>query len=102
VKISNLRSRRRDLFGDDLFGEPAWDILLSLLQSSLTDRVESVGSACLAAGVPQSTALRWLNLLESRGWVERRSDCEDGRRVHVRLTDKARSTLLELLSDTGG
>lgn len=99
VRISDLRSRRRDLFGSDLFADPAWDILLSLFESSLAGRGDSVSSACMAADVPQSTALRWLNVLESRGWVERRSDPQDRRRVHVRLTDKCFSALVELFGD---
>ena len=98
-RMARLRARRRELIGGDLFADPAWDILLTLLDSSLTGREESVSSACVAAAVPYSTALRWLNLLETRGWVERRPDRGDHRRILVRLTDKSRSALFRLFSE---
>ena len=94
MRIAKVRSRRRELFGENLFGEPAWDILLTLFGSEA-----SVDKVCAAAGVPHSTALRWLNLLESLGWVERGADSRDHRRSSVRLTEESRSRILRLFGD---
>lgn len=85
------RRARATLFGRsaDLFGEPAWDILLDLFIARETDRQISISSACIAAGVPGTTALRWLSVLEQRGLVERLADPGDRRRFHLRLSDEA-------------
>src|SRR5688500_844664 len=54
---------------DELFGEPAWDMLLDLFIAAHENRGVSVTSACLASSVPETTALRWLQLLENKGLV---------------------------------
>ena len=69
-----LRSRRlRDeLFGSDLFADPAWDMLLDLIAARLEHAQVSVSSLCIAASVPPTTALRWLRQLTDRGWYSAR------------------------------
>lgn len=90
-----LRSRRqRDtLFGTDLFGEPAWDILLELFVAEQTYRKLSVSSVCLASAVPPSTAIRWVERLESAGWVRRDNDPLDRRLIWVFLTPKGSTAM---------
>lgn len=79
-----LRSR---VFGDtQLFGEPAWDILLDLFVAEAEAKPLSVTSACIGAAVPTSTALRWLVILEEQGLVRRENDPSDARRVFLHLT----------------
>ncbi|PTS90435.1 hypothetical protein DBR17_01525 [Sphingomonas sp. HMWF008] len=80
------RVRTRFLDGLAEFGEPAWDILLDLYVAGAEGRKVGVSSACIAACVPTTTALRWLAHLESVGAVERETDPKDGRRNHVRLS----------------
>lgn len=86
------RARRgRDAcFGDDadLFGEPAWDILLDLYSARSAGREVTVTSACAAARVPNTTALRHIGNLEERGMIIRLADPEDRRRSILRLSDK--------------
>jgi hypothetical protein len=56
-----LRHRReRERLLPDLFADPAWDILLDLFAASIERRPVSVSSACVAAAVPPTTALRWI------------------------------------------
>ena len=88
--LSDYRARqRRDRYlPKELFGEPAWDMLLDLFVASLQDRQISVSSACLASGVPTTTALRWLGQLERGGLVERRAIPQDQRVVWVKLSAK--------------
>ena len=59
------RRARTAIFGADaeLFGEPAWDILLDAAIMEGQGRSVSVTSACLAADVPPTTALRYLSAL---------------------------------------
>ena len=92
--IYRQRRRRDELFGvPDLFGEPAWDILLDLYIAGGRSESVSVSSACVAACVPPTTALRYLARLEQLGLVERTADKTDKRRVLVTLTRPARITI---------
>lgn len=89
--IDARRTRDRH-FGDSLFGEPAWDILLALYAAELAQMRVTTSQLCLGAAVPATTALRWIGNLDEAGLLERRNDPFDGRRVFVNLTDKARET----------
>jgi DNA-binding MarR family transcriptional regulator len=85
-EIYSERQRRQDCFQSDLFGEPAWDILLDLYIAAKQSKDIQTTSACVGANVPPTTALRWLTLLETRGLVERYEDPKDQRRTFVRLS----------------
>jgi DNA-binding MarR family transcriptional regulator len=87
--VRRARSVRSDFFRSDLFGEPAWDILLDLYQSELAQRRVAVNAVCVGSGVAPTTAIRWLQTLENEGLVRRTPDPMDGRRVFVSLTDAA-------------
>lgn len=94
------RERRiRDAFlSRELFGEAAWDILLDLYASEAEGRTVRVSSACIAAAVPPSTALRYLNEMERVGLLVRSPSPGDKRGQHIRLSDSARENMRELLS----
>lgn len=94
------RRRRKQFLPAELFGEPAWDILLDLFASRLESKDISVSSACIASGVPPTTALRWLARLEILGLVERVQDAQDKRRVHVRLTSAGEDAVASWLRGT--
>lgn len=81
--ILRLRQARQSIFGPGLFGEPAWDMFLQLYASTLSGKKECVSSLCVASGVPYTTALRWIRLLERSGWVERYADPFDRRRTFM-------------------
>ena len=83
------RRERDNHFDDDLFADPAWDMLLDLYAARLEERRLSVSSLCAAAAVPPTTALRWITVLCSRGLVVRASDPVDTRRILVTMTDDA-------------
>jgi DNA-binding MarR family transcriptional regulator len=87
-----LKSRRlRDeLFAPRLFSDPAWDVLLDLFASHAEGRQVCVSDASIAANVPQTTGLRWLDNLGKHGLIVRHRDPQDGRRWFVELTPKAR------------
>ena len=89
-EMLDARRLRDRYFGQSLFGEPAWDILLELYASELAQVRITVSQLCIGAAVPATTALRWIGNLEAGGLLTRHKDKLDGRRVFVFLTDKAR------------
>jgi DNA-binding transcriptional ArsR family regulator len=94
------RRRRDALLGDDLFADPAWDILLDLFIRSLEGRRVSVSDACLGSGVPPTTALRWIRSLEGAGHVSRIPCEKDGRRVFLSLSEHSRTAIEDWISVT--
>jgi len=82
IRARRLRTR---YFAEELFADPAWDMLLDLLQAEIAQLRVPVSSLCIAAAVPATTALRWLKTLVSQGLFIRRADPHDGRRVFVEL-----------------
>lgn len=84
--IYAMRRGRQSLFPQDLFAEPAWDLLLDLFIKRVEGRQVSVTSACLAAGVPTTTGLRWIANLESAGLLDREPCTRDQRVCFVTIT----------------
>lgn len=93
--LYNSRRIRKSVFGSDadLFGEPAWDILLDAAIMESRGKQVSVTSACLAADVPSTTALRYVSALEERDFLTRESDPFDNRKKYLRLTPKGKRLL---------
>jgi DNA-binding MarR family transcriptional regulator len=94
------RRRRNQLFAADLFADPAWDILLDLFASELDARPVSISDACLASGVPPTTALRWIQNMARAGHLHRTPSETDGRRVYLILSARSRSTIADWVSVT--
>jgi DNA-binding MarR family transcriptional regulator len=84
IEIRRIRFRH---FAASAFTDPGWDILLDLMSARLAKRPVPVSSACAAAGVPATTALRWVDQLASAGLVRRLPDPSDRRRVLLELTE---------------
>lgn len=88
------RRDRRELLGEfGILSDPAWDILLELYISDATGSQIYASLIGSETGIPQSTALRWLAVLEKSGLVRRRIDVFDKRRQWVGLTPRARTIL---------
>jgi hypothetical protein len=86
--IANRQARAR-FFDPELFGDPAWDMLLDLTAAHGEGAQVSVTSLCIAAGVPTTTALRWLTQMVERGIFIRVPDAADKRRAFIALSDTA-------------
>jgi DNA-binding MarR family transcriptional regulator len=91
--LIRARRMRGRFLPEDLFADPAWDMLLGLLRAELLQHRVAVSSLCSSAAVPATTALRWLNTLIERRLCVRRADPHDGRRVFVELTPEASTSL---------
>lgn len=97
IRIIRARRLREQYFDSGLFADAAWDILLELYAARLQGKRVAVSSLCIAAGVPATTALRWISLLEQKGHVCRSGDPADGRRIYVALTDASADRMSRLL-----
>ncbi|HEX8055731.1 MAG TPA: MarR family winged helix-turn-helix transcriptional regulator [Novosphingobium sp.] len=83
-------------------GEPGWDMLLDLYLGELLGRKTSVTSACIASGVPPTTALRYVNALCDAGRIERDRDENDARRCWLKLSAPVREEIDRYLETTLG
>jgi hypothetical protein len=98
IRARRLRAR---YFPEDLFADPAWDMLLDLLQAELSHLRVPVSSLCIAAAVPPTTALRWLKTMVEERLFVRRADPHDGRRVFVELAPDASLALRRYFAEAG-
>lgn len=98
IRARRLRSR---FFPDDLFADPAWDMLLDLPQAEISQLRVPVSSLCIAASVPATTALRWLRSMVDQQMFVRRADPHDGRRVFVELAPDASRAMRNYFAELG-
>ena len=98
IRARRLRAR---YFEEEMFADPAWDMLLDLLQAEIAQLRVPVSSLCIAASVPATTALRWLKTMTQQGIFVRRADPHDGRRVFVELAPQASQSLRRYFADAG-
>lgn len=89
-------------FGPELCVNGNWNMLLDLYISGYREKRISVSSLCIASGLPPTTALRHIVLLEAKGLVERTSDRFDLRRRNVALTALGRVQVEHILMRASG
>ncbi len=87
--IYRSRQMRSDYFEGSLLTDPVWDMLLHLFINKMRGRRVSTASLSLAANVPQSTALRWMKVLEEERLLQRSAANEDTRLEAVEITPEA-------------
>ena len=79
------RRARGAVLEGDWFADPAWDLLLDLFAARRVGRRVSISSACIAAHVAPTTALRWIDKLVEEGALVREDDPADRRRSYLEL-----------------
>jgi DNA-binding transcriptional ArsR family regulator len=100
-RIIRQRQLRAKFFDDELFADPAWDMLLDLTAARAEHARVSVTSLCIASGVPPTTALRWIGQMTEAGLLERVEDEADRRRVFIALTDRAAEAMARYFAQVG-
>jgi len=85
IRARRLRDRH---LPPELFGEPAWDMLLDLFAARIERVKVAVSSLCIAGAVPPTTALRTIRYMTERGLFARVADPVDKRRVFIEMTDE--------------
>ncbi len=98
IRARRLRAR---FFDEELFADPAWDMLLDLLQAEIAQHRVPVSSLCIAAAVPATTALRWIKTMTDNGLFQRRADPHDGRRVFIELAPDASVAMRRYFAEVG-
>lgn len=82
-----------------LFANPGMDILLFLFAEGLNGSTVTTNACCAAAGVPRTTALRWIKLLQDRGLVLGSDDISDRRVTMLALSEAGRTTIRNWLGE---
>lgn len=100
-QVIRARRIRARFFDEELFADPAWDMLLDLLQAEIAQHRVPVSSLCIAAAVPPTTALRWIKTMTDVGLFQRRADPHDGRRIFVELSPGASEAMRRYFGEVG-
>lgn len=101
-EIEKLLAKQRQhwrFLNDNGLPAVAWDLLVRAAWSVARDRYPSVTDLCLMVNHPQTTALRHIGILETRGLIVREQDTADGRRWFVDLTPKGKKVVRKYLRD---
>jgi DNA repair protein RadC len=92
VALANARATmrrrmlRQQLLGaPELFGDPAWEMLVDLFIHECERKPLSVTSLCVTPSIPMSSALRLCQKLCDANIIRRVPDAFDGRRTFIRL-----------------
>lgn len=97
-KLIEARNDRANYFPEDMFADPAWDILLELTLAEQRQHRVTVTNLCVGSRVPQTTALRWIKHMTDLGWLVRRDDPLDARRKFVELSRETSGRMRAYLS----
>lgn len=93
AKVYSIRRIRSQFFPEDLFAEPAWDILLLLYGVEHSQERLSVSAVCASVGAPATTVLRWIDKLEHSGLLVRQKHPSDKRVSWLGLSEECVSRL---------
>ena len=83
-----------------LFAEPAWDMLLELYSADVEGCEVPTSSLCIASTAASTTALRYIEMLERTGLIERRPSPRDNRVTLIRLSAQGRTSMAAYLVAT--
>jgi len=97
--IHNARKRRLSLFDGSLFGEPAWDMLLTLFIARCRGEQVTTTRLCAAGGAPHATGLRWISVLHRQGLLQRIRDQSDARVIRIELTETGYALMRRYVTD---
>lgn len=97
AELLAMRRRRDDVLPSNLFGEAAWDLLLSAYSSP--NEIMQTKELCATSTLPEATAIRWLHVLEDKGFLEMAIHPirRDQRATYFRLTTLGRSNVEQAL-----
>lgn len=86
--LIRCHAAQRDILGADLIDGAAWVMLLDLMLMYIERKPLAVTALCMGSGIPVTTALRRLDELIAKRFVEKLADPCDRRRTLVSITPK--------------
>jgi DNA-binding MarR family transcriptional regulator len=92
--VQFARSLRRKIIDENIFSEPAWEILLALYVADNQRRLNTTRVTELS-GIAMTTTLRWLEFLGQAQLIHRRESTQDQRIVFVELSSRGRRLMDE-------
>ncbi len=96
--LSERRLRRKYL-PDELFHEPAWDMLIALFVAHNDDQPMNIKALVSMADAPVTTSQRWIEHLHKLRLIDRVIDPSDRRRVEVSLNHTGYEAIKAYLQD---
>jgi DNA-binding MarR family transcriptional regulator len=98
-RIERFHQTKARILGDELsaLGEPVWKILIELVIATEEEAKISVADISSRISLPETTALRYMNILEIKGYVFRPPHQADHCDSHLRLTKQGQSKMSEAL-----
>lgn len=99
-QLLTLRRTRDTFFNDDLFGEPAWDIMLALMIARIDKREMRISELAEVTHSPGSVTLEHVKALARAHLIERYDDGDDTDDFHISLSSEAARRLAELYRAT--
>jgi Winged helix DNA-binding domain len=101
ILMRNKAKRRTHYIPKEFIGEPGWQMLLELFIQFAGGADVSTKSLCIVSGVPDTTALRVIEKMESADLIERSQSLVDKRVTLVRLTRHGVVAVGSFLMDVG-
>ena len=92
-EILLIRKAAKSYLGASALSEVAWNLMLVLFAFDENAKKLHIGSVAGHAGIPRSTALRWLTRLERCGLVSITAKEIDNRAMAVQLTPNGRTAM---------
>lgn len=92
AQIDERRARKR-YFHRDIFGEPAWEILLTLYVTEQSGTRLTTSRLAEWIEAPLTTVLRWVKALEEQSLVGRADHPTDRRIIFISLLEPGRTAL---------
>lgn len=96
-----VRRARSAILGENLFSDPAWDILLELYAAKLGERRTSLADLARAIEAPESTTKRWVAALEERGLVQSKIALTNSNVSWIDLSEEGADRLGDLADHWG-
>ena len=98
-RIERFHQIKARILGEELsaLGEPVWKILIKLVIATEEETNISVADISSRISLTETTALRYLKILESKGYIFQLADQEDALDGQLYLTKHGHSKMSEVL-----
>lgn len=97
--LLRFRRARAAALGENLFSDPAWDILLHLYETHLKGDCARLSELALAAEAPVSVTARWVAVLEDRGLIAPRREALDPSQRAIQLSARGAALMERFLEN---